>query len=172
MATLESNGDLKIFLFCLCSGGQNAPNPGGVHGHGFFEKGVFSQTHGFLEVRRSEGTRGAEDDDIRERDGLFVGFKADEPLRLRNVRAIPMLRLKRLQAAREFVRKKISDCDQSEIWVCEKSLIGGSRAASAAAYQSQFEGLIGCDSPQDGWERSTARNGQSGPGLPQEGAAI
>ena len=90
---LEADADFQILLFRFLGGGEDSADAGSIDGDRLFHENVFALLDGFFEVHRAEAGRRGEDDDVGQRDRLFVGVEADELVFFRHVDAVGLIAL-------------------------------------------------------------------------------
>ena len=172
VAALEAHGDLEVlFAGRLCSG-KNAAYTRGIDCDGFFEKGVFSKSHGFFEMGWAKGAGRCEDDDICGCDRLFVGIKPHELPFRRDVDTVAITGFECVETDGEFVGKQVCHCHEFDVWICRQRLVCGAGPATAAADKREFERFDKAFSKADGWKTGDRSGGDCRAGAEQKGASF
>ena len=141
--SLQADSDLEILRLRRLGGGQHAAHPRSVDGDGFFHEHMFSLAHGFLEHHRTQPRRRGEDDDIGGRDGLLVGFHANEFMVLLDHDPLAFLDGAGdfLDGPARFVREGVANGHEFGLLAGLEGLGRGAGATAATADERDADGL-------------------------------
>ncbi len=143
MPALQADADLQILFLRFFGGGQNLADAAGVGGDRLFHEHVLAGLHRGLEMDRAEARRRGEQHHVDARiDRFLISVEADELLVFRHVDPIFERSLQASVTSVQTISERVGHGDQLHGSFGAQGLTAGAGAASAAADQSDFDGVI------------------------------